>query len=257
MSETMQNETNKASNGLTTGVGLALAGVGALGLMTAKPARAVSPALTFNDIPGTGDIKVLNYALALEALEANLYVQALQRLTSGGTNALGVSIPGLGVPVGEPDVRYVAAFGTVEAQHRDFLNTALGANSILNSALKGAAFDFKIQTMSRQQIIDMLYVVENTGVQAYLGAIKYFATKTYLPAAGGIQATEARHTAVIAIAFNQLLAAGVFSGTPKVTAPLVGQPVNINGVTNTSGIDSTLDPNTVLAAVSPFIILPS
>ena len=60
--------------------------------------RAVSPQLTFEaNVPGKGDVKVLNYALALEDLEANLYVQALQRLTTGGTNAVGKTIPGLGL----------------------------------------------------------------------------------------------------------------------------------------------------------------
>ena len=214
------------------------------------PQTRVTPALTFNtSIPGTGDIQVLNYALALEALEADLYVQALQRLTTGGTNAVGKTIPGLGIPTTEIDVQYVTTFGKVEAQHRDFLNGALGTQSILQGALKTAKFDFGIEAMTRQQVVDLLYTVENTGVQAYLGAIKFFTTKTYLLAAGSIQATEARHTAVIAATYNALF------GPSKVTAPLVGQTVNINGVTNTAGIDSTLDPDTVLAAVSPFIVL--
>jgi len=260
------NLTNNPTSDLTTpssrmsagmlATGLAVATLSAISL-TSKPARAVSPALTFNDIPGTGDIKVLNYALALEALEADLYAQALQRLTTGGTNGVGKTIPGLNLSSGEPDVAYTALFGIVERQHRDFLNSALGAQSILNTALKGAAFDFGIENLSRQQVLDTLYTVENLGTQAYLGAIRFFATKTYLLAAGAIQATEARHTAVIAATFNRLLAAGTFSGTPKFTAPLVGQPVNINGQTNTAGIDSTAAPDDVLAIASPFIVLAS
>ena len=73
---------------------------------------------------------MLNYALALEALEADLYVQALQRLTTGGTNGVNKTIPGLGIATSEIDVRYLAQFGTVERQHRDFLNTTLGSQSI-------------------------------------------------------------------------------------------------------------------------------
>jgi uncharacterized protein involved in type VI secretion and phage assembly len=144
----------------------------------------------------------------------------------------------------------------VEADHRNFLNGALGSQSILLSALKGAQFDFKMETLTRQQVVELLYTAENLGTQAYLGAIRYFATKTYLLAAGGIQATEARHTAVIAATFNRLLAAGTFSGTFKDTAPLVGQTFSINGQTNTSGIDGTAAPDDVLATVSPFIVLP-
>lgn len=212
------------------------------------------PTFTFNDIPGTGDIKVLNYALALEALEADLYAQALQRLTTGGTNARGIAIPGLGISESEPDVLYTRKFGKVEAEHRDFLNGALGANSIIgtgaNGILRTAKFDFGMQSLSRQQVVETLHLVEATGTMAYLGAIKYFATKTYLAAAGGIQGTEARHTAVIAEVFNLL----GFS-PKKDTAPLAGQTTSIYGMPNTAGIDGTVEPDTVLATVSPWIIV--
>ena len=184
MNETITTEKTNGGNTSSVGKGLALAGVAAATLMMARPAKAVTPALTFNDIPGTGDIKVLNYALALEALEADLYAQALIRLTNGGTNLLGTTITGLQLSATEPDVKYVGEFGTIEQQHRNFLNGALGSQSILLSALNGAKFDFGIQNMSRQQIVEMLYGVENTGVQAYLGAIPFFATKTYLLCGG-------------------------------------------------------------------------
>ncbi|MDX1933157.1 MAG: ferritin-like domain-containing protein [Capsulimonadales bacterium] len=217
--------------------------------MTGAATGRVTPPLRFSDIPGQGDIKVLNYALALEALEADLYAQALLRLTGGGTNQLGRTIPGLGLNDSAPDVRYVREFGQVEAQHRDFLNGALGGQSILLSALRTARFDFGIETQSRQQVVDLLYTVENLGTQAYLGAIKFFATKTYLLPAGAIQATEARHTAVIAAISNALF------GPTKLTAPLAGQTANINGQVNTAGIDSTAEPDAVLATASPFIVL--
>jgi hypothetical protein len=206
--------------------------------------------LTYNDIPGSGDTKVLNYALALEALEADLYAQALQRLTTGGTNALGTTITGLGLADTEPDVRYVRAFGKVEADHRNFLNIALGSSSILNSVLQTAKFDFGIQSLSRTGVIDLLYTAEDLGTRAYLGAIKLFTSRTYLLVAGGIQATEARHTAVIAAIANGLGASPI-----KQTAPLAGQSATINGQTNTAGIDATAEPNDVLATVNPFIVL--
>jgi len=265
MSETLENPSEAApvkaqstGSALRTAV-IAAAGVAAAAVLTQRPARAISPALTFSQIPGTGDIKVLNYALALEALEANLYVQILQRLTTGGTNAVGKTIPGLGLSSNELDVRYVTEFAKVEAEHRDFLNNTLGAASIIgtgtNGILRDAAFDFGLDDStknSRQQVLELLYTVEATGTQAYLGAIPSFATKTYLSAAAGIQGTEARHTATIAIMFNLL------GFTPrKDTAPLVGQTTTILGTANTSGIEGTLAPDTVLAAVSPFIVLPT
>lgn len=209
-------------------------------LAAGRPARAqatTKPSLTFAQIPGTGDIKVLNYALALEALEANLYVQAIARLQA------------LGVGAGEPDLRYAQEIGAVEANHRDFLNDALGQASIIgtgaNGILRNATFDFGINSLNRQQVVNLLYTVENTGVQAYLGAITSFDTKQFLAAAGAIQATEARHTAVIAAVSNTLF------NTNLNTAPLAS---------DNNGIDSTLSPDQVLAAVSGpngYIVLPA
>ncbi|MES2463217.1 MAG: ferritin-like domain-containing protein [Armatimonadota bacterium] len=266
MSEMLENSAASATRG-TSGEGSALrnvmiaaAGVAAVtAVFKPREARAITPALTFSQIPGTGDIKVLNYALALEALEANLYVQALQRLTTGGTNGLGRQIPGLGLSANELDVKYLTEFAKVEAEHRDFLNGALGSASIIgtgtNGILRNAQFDFGLEDPtknSRQQVLELIYTVEATGTQAYLGAIPSFATKTYLSAAAGIQGTEARHTAVVAIIFNLL------GFTPrKDTAPLVGQTTNILGSPNTAGIDGTLSPDEVLAAVSPIIVLPA
>lgn len=203
-----------------------------------------SQPFTFADsLFGTGDIKVLNYALALEAAEADLYRQALIRLTTGGT-INGVAVAGLGLSASQPDVAYVSQFGRVEREHRDFLIGALGTQAITSNALAGATFDFGIGSLDRRGIVDLLRVVEATGTEAYLGAIPFFATNTYLLVAGGIQATEARHTAVITAVQNTL-----FGGSLP-TAPLAN---------DNNGIDKTQTPNQVLATVSGpngFIVLP-
>ena len=233
-----------SSSSLLTGGMLAAAAVAGATLLTSTPAAraAVSPPLTYNaDIPGSGDIKPLNYALALEALEADLYVQAYFRLTTGTTNAAGVVIPGLGLSRKEIDVAYLRAFANVELQHRKFINKALGSASLLASGpFSTAKFDFGLQNMTRKQVVNLIYTVEATGVRAYLGAIVKFSTKTFLQTAGAIQGTEARHTATMAIVQNILF------GTSINTAPLANE---------NNGIDQPLDPDTVLAAVSPYIIL--
>lgn len=220
------------SSVIARGAVAAAAGIAALGLLTPRAARAIEPALTFNDIPGTGDIKVLNYALALEDLEADLYAQAKLRLTTGGVNGRGTNIPGLNLPASDPLVQYTDKFGKVEAEHRDFLRGALGG-----AAISPFKYGFNLETATARQVADLLYTIELTGTQAYLGAIPFFATKTYLLVAGGIQATEARHTAVLAILVNQL-------GGNLNTAPLAN---------DNNGIDRAVPPNTVLAAASPFI----
>ncbi|MEO6436634.1 MAG: ferritin-like domain-containing protein [Tepidisphaeraceae bacterium] len=241
MNDKMKQPTSHARRGFLTRAAVALGGAAALGVFGGAPALAITPALKFADIPGTGDIKVLNYALALEALEADLYAQALMRLTNGGTNALGRRINGLGLNPNAPDVFYLRQFGKVEREHRDFLIAALGNNSLLKKApFNRAKFNFNIERLNRKQVGDLVYLAEKTGVGAYLGAIPRFATRTFLQVAGAIQGTEARHTAIIADVLNDLFNEGLN------VAPLASQ---------NNGIDQPIQPDTVLAAVSPFIVV--
>jgi hypothetical protein len=216
------------------------AGVAATSLLSSSKALAVSPALTFSNIPGTGDVKVLNFALALEDLEANLYAQALQRLTTGGTNALGTTIPGLNLSSSQPDVYYLVEFGKVEAEHRDFLRGALGS-----AAITPFKYNFNMQNLSRKQVADLVYTAESLGVSAYLGAIPYLTTKTYLQIAGAIQGTEARHTAVFAEVIDTLFSEGLQ------VAPVTKQ----YGYGVQMGIDYSTAPDIVLRTVSPYIVV--
>ena len=183
-------------------------------------AKAVAPALTFADIPGEGDVKVLNYALALEALEADLYSQALMRLTDGGTTPTGERIKGLRKKddVLKPktqDAYYYNLFGQVEAQHRDFLDAALGDASLLKSApFNTAKFDFNMNGLSRKEVGQLVLLAEKTGVGAYLGAIPFLQTRVYLQIAAAIQGTEARHTAVLADAQKVVAEVRVLTAGP-------------------------------------------
>jgi hypothetical protein len=186
-------------------------------------------------IPGTGDVKILNYALALETLEAELYRQALARLTTGGTDALGNAITGLGVT--GPDVNYITEFGTVENSHRDFLTSALGGNWVTTA---GATFDFGINSLDRVGVVKLVYAAELTGVSAYLGGVGTggltlpSAGGKYLAIAASILGTEARHTAAVAILLN----GPTFSVTPALeSAPLAGE---------NSGKDTPLTPDQIL-----------
>ena len=237
--------------GAAAGTALAAA-IGTAGLGVLAPAQAaISPPLTFRDIPtlkllnlpglkAGDDVKVLNYALTLEDFEADLYAQAVMRLTTGGVNKLGRTIPGLGISEMQPDVAYVTEFAPVEAMHRDFLRQAL--NSLFSGlATRPYKYDFGIENKSREEVLDLLLTVERTGLQAYLGAVPKLKTKLFVTAAAAIQGTEARHTTVLTIVQNRL-----YNGAnPKPVAPLAD---------DNHGIDRPLDPDTVLAQVSPYFV---
>ena len=243
---------------LLRGAALATAGLAAASLLASKSAQAAATTGTaitvyFTTSPGTGavqvpstsknfttanaDVKVLNYALTAETLEAELYRQAVLRLTTGGTDMFGQTITGLGLT--GPDVTYLTEFATVEAQHRDFLTTALGNNWVTDA---GAKFDFGfadtnnfgIPALTRLQTVELVYAAELTGVSAYLGAIPSFADKTYLPVAAAILGTEARHTAYVAATLN---GAPFNLGGSLKTAPLANE---------NSGIDTPLLPDQIL-----------
>ena len=229
-----QGETPSSSNTKAILAGAAVVGGAALLAATPKAAQAVTPPIQFTDqIFGTGDIKVLNYALSLEALEADLYNQCVARLTA------------LGVATTDPVREYVEKFGKVENQHRDFLIGAIkaanGGKTILDGALKGASFSFGTALDTKASILDFLITVEDTGVKAYLGAIPSFTPgSAYLPTAAAIQGTEARHTAALIVIKN------LTTGTTNSPAPLY---------TANNGIDTNLAPQTVLNAVSQYINL--
>lgn len=243
-------------------VGAAVAGAA---LLSAKPARAVTPALKFSDIPGSGDIQILNYALALEALEADLYRQALGRL-----NALGVAHT-------ELDSAYYQKFGLIEAGHRDFLNNTLAGQSLLKKApFSTATFDFGINNLSRAQVAELVLDAERTGVNAYLGVIQLLSSSTYRQIAAAIQGTEARHTTVLYIITNRL----GFASSPRNVAPVrstessaanndiestgrellkitSGNAVGTFQAQPTANSSGTTGADNVLAKVSPFIVINS
>ena len=180
-------------------------------------------------------------------MESELYRQCVARLTGGGYTQQGAPIPGLNLDPYLPDVYHIIQFAGVEAAHRDFLRGALKLDGIIpNLGIKPKKYQFGVETMSREQILALLIDVEATGTMAYLGAIPFFRTKIFLTTAAGIQGTEARHTAALQAIQNRLLMDRLIAdGTPAPPAPLAA--------TN-HGIDTPMDPDAVLAKVSPFIV---
>ncbi len=124
------------------------------------------------------DIGVLNYAYALEQLEAAFYLQV-------------VATPYASISANE--LRVLTDLRDHEVIHRDFLKTALG-----NKRIPDVVPDFSSITFSsRDSVLSAARTFEDLGVGAYNGAAKYLVNTDYLVVAGKIVSVEARHAAAI------------------------------------------------------------
>ena len=164
------------------GAALALAACGEQTLTGA----AVATARKFGGTDGnvildfSSDIDVLNYAYALEQLEAAFYVQVVA--TSGFTSRFAAN-----------EQRLLTAVRDHEVVHREFLKTALGAAAIPGLTPNFSSIDFT----SRSSVLNTAQTFEDLGVGAYNGAAKYLANVGYLLVAGKIVSVEARHASAI------------------------------------------------------------
>jgi len=166
---------------------------------------------------GSGDIGILNYAYALEQLEAAFYMQVIMTPYANMT-AMEKSIL--------TDIR------DHEIVHRDFFKAALGSSAIPGLSVNFSSIDFA----SRASVLGTAKVFEDTGVSAYNGAGKLIKDGGYLLLAGKIVSVEARHAAIIRDLLN-----------PN-TIDFAG-----DDVVNNNGLDLAKSPSMVLPAVAPFI----
>jgi hypothetical protein len=123
------------------------------------------------------DYAILNYALTLEYLEAAFYKQAVASgALSGATLELAKVI------------------ADHEAAHVSFLRGALKGHH----PVKSPTFDFKDTVTNQDKFVATAFVLENTGVSAYLGQAGRIKNPAYLGAAATILTVEARHAGAIA-----------------------------------------------------------
>ena len=169
---------------------------------------------------GGGDLGLLNYAYALEQLEAAFYTEIFK-------------MPFVGISPIELD--YLRDIRDHEIAHRDFLKAVLGSFAIQDLTPNFSTIDFS----TRSAVLDAARMFEDLGVSAYNGAAKYF-TQTaeganYLGVAGKIVSVEARHAAIV----RELIQANTFADTSIVDGTL--------------RIDLAREPSEVLALVAPFV----
>lgn len=141
----------------------------------------------------SNDGGVLNYAYALEQLEAAFYGQV---------------VAGLYVGASAEEERIFTDLRDHEVAHRDFLAAALGADAIGDLTPDFSAVDFS----SRESVLQTARTFEDLGVAAYNGAGRYLADPAFLGVAGKIVSVEARHASVIRTLGGASFAPDAFDG---------------------------------------------
>ena len=152
------------------GIGVVAGGVLFNGLITPAGAAISSKRSKKNDV------RILNYALTLEFLEAEFYKQA---------NASGA--------ITDPVVkRFAEITGQHEADHVKTLKSVLG-----KAAVKSPTFDFGDTVTNQDKFKATAQAVEDLGVAAYAGQGPNILQKPVVVAALSIHSVEARHAAWI------------------------------------------------------------
>ncbi len=172
---------------------------------------------------GKGDIGILNFAYALEQLEADFYSKVVNNFYSG---------------ISSVEKQVLTDIYNHEVIHRDFFKAAIsGATSDILPKLefKYDGVDFN----SRNSILATSKALEDTGVAAYNGAGKYIKNLDYLVLAGKIVSVEARHASAIRDLINP--GSGDFSGDDVVDA---------------NGLDVAKEPKEIVQVAGKFITTP-
>jgi len=131
---------------------------------------------------GSGDVGVLNYAYALEQLEAAFYAQVVKTPASDFQGS---------------ELAYFTQVASHEAIHRDFFKAAINRDAP-GKIIPGLNPNFtSINFASRASVLGAAKAFEDLGVAAYNGAGALIKTAAYLVIAGQIVSVEARHAAYV------------------------------------------------------------
>lgn len=171
---------------------------------------------------GEGDLGVLNYAYALEQLEADFYTKVVNGFYSN---------------ISEEERMVLTDLYNHEINHREFFRAAIGAavGDKMELMLPDLEFDYgDFDFGNRDQVLNTAKVLEDTGVSAYNGAGKLLKNPIYLVLAGKIVSVEARHASAIRTLVNP--GSADFAGDDVVSVD--------------NALDLAKDPSEVLSAVA-------
>lgn len=163
---------------------------------------------------GSGDTGILNYAFALEQLEAAFYTKVIESFWSG---------------ISQQERDFITDIQLHEVAHRELFRNLLGDKKIGN-----LAFDFsKVNFSDKNSVLSAAKDLEDIGVAAYNGVAPLLKSKDALITAAKIVSVEARHAAYI----REILKQNDFAA----------------GVVGANGQDRALNPSQVLAFVKQYI----
>ena len=169
---------------------------------------------------GSGDFGILNYAYALEQLEAAFYTQVL-------------ATPYRGMSAYEAQV--LTGIRDHEITHRDTLQTTLTILAIPALMPNFSRVDFN----SRASVLGTARAFEDLGVSAYNGGGQYISNPLFLAVAGSIVSVEARHAALIRDMLRPHSA--YFAG---------------DDIIDRAGLDVARVPSQVLPIAAPYVATP-
>lgn len=205
------------TNGVSRRKFFTMAGVGLLAASAlASCKKDNNPVLDGQSIDlGSGDIGILNYAYALEQIEASFYTSVMSNNYSG---------------MSAKEQQLLNDIKLHEIAHREFFKNALGSSAIPTLTIRFDSVNFS----SRDSVLAAAKAFEDLGVAAYNGAGKLIENVDYLLLAGKIVSVEARHAALI----RDLISNGSFAD---------------NTIIDNNGLEMSKSPSEVLAIAGTFI----
>lgn len=174
----------------------------------------------------SNDVGILNFAYALEQLEAAFYAAVVSSAAFGSYTA--------------EQQEVFADLRNHEVIHREFFKAALGSNAIPTLNLSASVVASTMTNIAT--VLRNAEMFEDLGVAAYNGAGKYLSNPDYLTVAGKIVSVEARHAAAIRDMRDAL---GVVGGDSAGTR-FAGDSV----VSASTGLDVKLEPSAVFSRVA-------
>ena len=167
------------------------------------------------------DVKILNYALTLEFLEADFYDKVINS----------------GLVKDRATVDIAKKFGATEQEHVDALKATI--KKLGGKPVNAPKTKFE-PTLDKglKAVLETAATVENLGAAAYLGQAGNIKSKEVLAAALAIHSVEARHAA----ALNILVGRGFGDGKG-----------GLEGALPDGAFGKPMDEAAVLAAVKPFL----